>query len=91
MCTLSKQHAVLQQPVQLMLSPGENVVFEVKASKGTVNLTGYYINEDEPFGPEDQDDLKAAKRGGKLALLFYDKVGIYNFVLRSVFGRRSRR
>jgi hypothetical protein len=45
-CTLSKERSILQQQLQLVLNPGENVKFSLGAKKGSVSLTGYYVNEE---------------------------------------------
>ena len=63
-CTLSKKNNLLQQPLQLVLNPGDNVTFELNCKQGSVNLSGYYMNEDA-FGDHEHDDCGEVTRAGK--------------------------
>lgn len=46
LCTLSKT-VQLQQPLNVILNAGESVTFYTNAKNGVINLTGYYMLENE--------------------------------------------
>lgn len=54
MCTLNRT-TVLQQQIALELNSGESVTFSLGGEKGSVHLTGLYINEQRAGGLELED------------------------------------
>ncbi|CAF0961621.1 unnamed protein product [Brachionus calyciflorus] len=72
-CTLSKDR-VMQQQLQLMINAGENVKFTLNAEHGCVNLTGYYLQDDNMMPLEEEDDERSdriAKANQELAEYMY--------------------
>jgi hypothetical protein len=56
LCTLSKQHNVFQQKIDLQINAGETVNLYLNCKQGNVHLTGYYaILESDEFDDQDEE------------------------------------
>jgi len=62
LCTLSKQHALFQEQLQLSLVPGEIASFHLNCKKGRVHLTGYQMGGGDN-NEETESEIESVEEG----------------------------